>query len=181
MKSIYLIISLFLISFVSFAQPANDECSGAIDLGTLPTPNACDGSGTEGDGATVSFNGLTNVNSTGANPYTYIADCQGTGTDMSNPAQDVWYSFTATGNAATIDISNLSGFTDHSIGFWEGNCAGLTARGCANGMGTSSTVFEPITPGQTYYIQFSGDGAASEGTFDLDISNSNDCAQCVTA
>ena len=179
MKNLKFTIPLLLLSSVILAQPTNDVCSGAIDLGTLPTPNACDGGGTEGQGSTVSFTGLTNVNATADNPYTYIADCQGSGTDMANPAQDVWYSITATGNAVTIDISNLSGFSNHSIGFWEGNCAGLTARGCANGMGTSSTVFEPTTPGQTYYIQFSGGGASDEGTFDMDISNSNDCSQCV--
>lgn len=173
-----IIVALFSITcFVAFAQPANDGCSGAIDLGTLPTPNDCGGGGTEGEGAIVSFNGLTNVNATADNPYTYIADCQGSGTDMANPAQDVWYTITATGNSVNININNLSGFSNPSIGFWEGSCSGLTARGCANG--TGSTVFEPTTPGQTYYIQISGNGASSEGTFDLDISNSNDCSQCV--
>ncbi len=176
-----LILALSFVVTTVFAQPSNDECTGAIELGTLPTPNDCGGGGTEGQGAALSFPGLTNVNATAANPYSYIPDCQGTANnDMANPAQDVWYRFTASGNAVTINLSNYSGtFTNPSIGLWEGSCASLTARGCDNGTGGSLNVtLEPVTPGETYFIQISGNDATSEGTFDLSINNDNDCSQC---
>jgi hypothetical protein len=179
MKKLFTLTAIVFYSITALAQaPSNDNCSGAIDLGTLPTPNTCNKGG-NGQGASVTFTGLTNVNATPANPYIYMLNCQGGG-DMSNPSNDVWYSFTATGNQVTINLSNYTGtFTNPSIGFWDGTCASLTGRGCANGTGANMTaVFEPTTPGQTYYIQISGNGTNSQGTFDLQISNSNDCSQC---
>lgn len=178
MKKIAFTLILSITSLYSFAQPTNDDCTGAIDLGSLPTPNTCGGPGGDGKGSPVTFIGLTNAGATAPNPYVYMVDCQGGTADMANPAQDVWYSVTATGNSITIDLSNFTGtFTNPSIGLWEGDCSGLIARGCANG-GDLPVTFEPVTPGETYYIQISGNDNTSEGTFDLTISNSNDCSQC---
>ncbi len=178
MKNLYLTTLLSILTFTTFAQaPSNDDCTGAIDLGTLPTPNGCDGPGGDGVGATATYTGLTNVNATAPNPYTYVPDCQGTnGNDQANPANDVWYAVTATGNAITIDITGGT-LTNPSIAIWSGDCSGLAARGCANS-GDLPATFDQIFPGDTYYIQVSGDNSPSEGTFDLAISNSNDCAQC---
>ena len=42
MKKVLFIISILaFVSFDTFAQPSNDECSGAIDLGVIAAPPAC--------------------------------------------------------------------------------------------------------------------------------------------
>jgi hypothetical protein len=177
MKKITLIFAWLTLSLTVFAQaPSNDNCSGATSLGTLPTPTACS-KGSGGDGAVVTLN-TTNVNATAGNPYVSILDC-GTGTaDQANPALDVWYSFVATGNAVTINITNITGsITTPHIGFWGGNCTNLVALGCNIG---ATATFEPITPGQTYYFQISGANNTQSGNFTLNVDNNNSCNDCNT-
>ncbi|HMT29590.1 MAG TPA: CUB domain-containing protein, partial [Bacteroidia bacterium] len=65
------------------AAPANDACSGAMNLGALPAPNACP----NGVGAWANFN-TTNICATAENPYSTLTGCQPTG-NMASPAADV--------------------------------------------------------------------------------------------
>ena len=122
-----------------WAQPANDNCNNATNIGALPTPGACV-SGLQ-DGATVTLNNQTTVGATGANPYTYLTGCTGGG-NMQSPALDVWYTFTATGTSLNFAIS---GFPNASIGIWTGsNCNNLTGVACTNiGGGGNGTLIVP--------------------------------------
>ena len=43
MKKIKLLIFCFLLPSIFLSQIANDDCFGAIDLGTLNTPSGCNG------------------------------------------------------------------------------------------------------------------------------------------
>ncbi len=178
MRQVLLTLSL-LFSFCTFSQVANDDCSSAIDLGALPNPSACP----SGVGNSISVNG-TNIGGTAPNPYTYLINCQ-TGGDQPAPAIDVWYSFVATGNIVTIDITGgpNPSLSSPAITLWTGiNCNSLSGVGCDNdgtNPGNNTAVFEPLTPGVTYYIQVSGMGATDEGNFDMTINNDNDCSDCL--
>lgn len=65
----YILLFIVLISICSkqaFAQPANDECTTAQALGTLPAPAACP----SGAGAPINVAG-TITGATEGNPYIY--------------------------------------------------------------------------------------------------------------
>ena len=167
---------LLFFSFKTFAQPANDDCANAIDFGSLPTPGACIG-GLE-DGAPVTLNNQTTENATGENPYSYLTGCTGGG-NMTAPALDTWYSFTATGTTANIDIS---GFPNASLGVWSGTCGNLAGLAClnVNGSGSGTLTVNQIQIGATYYIQVSGGNAtATDNNFTLAVDNDIDCDDCL--
>ena len=155
-----LLIGLLLYGLTSFAQPANDECSTAQSLGTLPVPAACP----SGLGAAVTVSG-TNINATAPSPYTYLLGC-GTGGNQPSPALDVWYSFVASGTNATIVINPVSpALAAPAITLWQGtNCNNLVGVGCDNNgtiAGANTAAFTPLTIGSTYYIQVSGMSATT--------------------
>ena len=170
---------LLIISLFSHAQvPVNDNCNTATNLGTLPLPAACP----SGIGAPVNVVG-TNINATAPNPYTTLLGCQTAG-NQPGPALDVWYSFVASGNIATIVITPGAAplLANPAITLWRGTCAGLIGVNCANNGtagGNITAVFQPLTPGQTYFIQISGMNNITSGNFNLSVSASNDCNNCL--
>lgn len=178
MKKLYFILSLLLtISFAAFAQPANDNCNTATNLGSLPNPGTCTG-GLQ-NGAAVSANG-TITGATAANPYTYIGSgCSGSASTMASPANDVWYSFTATGTTVNINISG--GVANPNIALYTGNCGNLAGRGCAVGTnaGAGTLTLTQMTIGQTYYIQVSGNSPTATGNFTISVDNDIDCNDCL--
>jgi len=174
MKRPVLLLFSLALTFCLFAQPANDDCTTAQNLGSLPVPAACPG----GQGQPIVVNG-TNVGATAANPYTYLTNCNpsGGGTSMSVPANDVWYQFTSTGYNITIDITST--FATPNIALWQGTCGDLGGRGCATGNAGSTTLFvDQLVPGNTYYIQVSGFDV-EEGNFTLTINNNINCDNCM--
>ncbi len=153
------------------AAPANDACSGAMNLGALPAPAACP----NGVGAWANFN-TTNICATAENPYTTLSGCQPSG-NMASPATDVWYRFTITGPTLNIQIA---GMQTPNIGLYAGNnCNNLTGRGCAiGGGGILNTSFGGLAPG-TYYLQVSGGNLNDQCAFTLSLQNNFDCQGCV--
>lgn len=175
-----LLIGLLLYGLTSFAQPANDECSTAQSLGTLPVPAACP----SGLGAAVTVSG-TNINATAPSPYTYLLGC-GTGGNQPSPALDVWYSFVASGTNATIVINPVSpALAAPAITLWQGtNCNNLVGVGCDNNgtiAGANTAAFTPLTIGNTYYIQISGMSSTTSGNFTMSVNASIDCSDCLQA
>lgn len=171
---------LLLLSFQAFAQPANDNCSTAQALGTLPAPAACP----SGVGSAITVAG-TNLNATAPSPYTYLLGCA-TGGNQPSPALDVWYSFVASGTNATVSITAGSpALLSPAITLWQGtNCNSLTGVGCDNNgtaAGTNSATFTPLTIGNTYYIQISGMNSTDAGNFNISVNASNDCSDCLQA
>jgi gliding motility-associated-like protein len=177
----FLICGLFVIKGI--AQPVNDDCSGAINLGTLPTPGACAG-GIE-NGAATTVNGNL-AGATPANPYLYSTGCAGAVTSTSSPANDVWYFFTASGHVGHFNITGT--IVNPNIAVYAGtNCANVGnvggVGGCTvgNAGGTASLTVNQMTIGQTYYIQISSNNDASFGTYTLSVDNDNDCNNCLTS
>src|ERR1700741_4020513 len=176
MKYLFLFISILFFSTKAFAQPSNDECITATNMGSLPVPGAC----TAGlqNGAVVSFTG-TNVGATpslqgNGNSYQSILDWEGIFlNDQAGPALDVWYSFVATGNIVNISIT---GYPNAHFGVWTGACNALQPTGCST---DGSVVLEQMNIGQTYYIQVSGNSAtSSDANFTVNVDNDIDCNDC---
>ncbi|MFM2190474.1 MAG: hypothetical protein RL491_860, partial [Bacteroidota bacterium] len=171
-KHIWLFILVFSAT-KAFAQPANDNCTTATNLGSLPTPAACP----SGVGAGVTVSGTT-VNATASSPYFYLLGCQ-TGGNQTPNALDVWYSFTATGNLVTLNLSGT--IPSPNVALWTGTCGSLNGYDCAVGSnaGNLTVTFQPTTPGQTYLLQISGNNTTASGTFSLTLNNDNDCSNCL--
>ncbi|MCB9361682.1 MAG: SprB repeat-containing protein, partial [Flavobacteriales bacterium] len=175
--SYILIVFTILLSTQVMAQPANDDCSSAQAIGNLPVPAACP----SGIGGTLNIAG-TLVGATSGNPYDYQNACSGLGgPNMGVPANDVWYTFVATGLEAVIDITST--FANPNVAVYPGVCGnfGGGVGGCAVGIGGSvSLSVEQMTIGETYYLQVSGN-VGQTGTFNMDISNNIGCEDCLNA
>jgi len=170
----YFVLLLFLLtSSITWAQPANDECTGAIELS-----NVTDYCSNPGEFSTI---GATD---SGNNPM-----CFPNGVDV----LDVWFSFTAIANTININVlgnvANNAGGTlvAPQLAVYTGDCInGLVEFGCfsdAFGNNFSETFLPGLTPGQTYYVQVSARLGGS-GSFQLCLSNFNSppepSGDCVT-
>ena len=153
--------------------PANDACSGAQNLGAVPTPAACP----NGVGTPVNFN-LTNVCATAEPNYTSLLGCQPAG-NQATPAADVWYRFTLVAPILNITVNGLG---TPNVALYEGtNCANLVPRGCAIGSGGFLNAQIQGLAAGTYYLQVSGGDVLDQCTFTLTLQNNYDCAGCVLA
>ncbi len=153
------------------APPANDACSGAQNLGTLPVPAPCP----SGVAAWATFN-TTNLCATAEVPYVSVIGCQ-PGGNMANPAADVWYQFTIT--APTLNVQ-ISGLQIPQCAIYQGtNCNNMIPMGCAIGAaGNLTTTFGGLANG-TYYMQVSGGSLTDRCAFTLQLQNNFDCQGCV--
>jgi len=135
--------------------PVNDDCGNAIEITTL------DGTCIGGTTSNASFDN-------------YVGTCQ----DGSN---NVWYSFTAEGFEATIDITG-TGIDDPEISISTAPggdpCsivdAGIVDCQSAAAGTTVQSVTYPLTIGQVYYVQVTNEPAAltgAPGDFDICITN----------
>ncbi len=114
------------------SPPANDDCSGAIQLTVNADLNCTSTSAGTIESATASPEDAT--------------ACSGTEND------DVWYSFVATSTIHDIEILNITGGTSdlyHSL--WEGSCGSLTHQGLCSDPNTSTA--SDLTIGSTYYLR----------------------------
>ncbi|WKZ65862.1 MAG: T9SS type A sorting domain-containing protein [Flavobacteriales bacterium] len=122
--------------------PANDECSGAIvmTVGTSCAP------------VTATLAGATESQPAAA--------CSGF---TSATANDVWFTFTATGASTIISVTGGAGTTDPDttgidpvLQVFTGGCDALTAVGCIDATlpgGTTEAAQVVTTPGTTYYYR----------------------------
>jgi len=149
MKRILLFCLTIFLSFNAFAQPANDDCSGLINLGEAPL---CDSSAIYSNvNATASqiFDPPSNVN---------IPSC------WDNVNNDVWFEFTVPADGSVVDFTvALSGddtngnmMTQPQLAVYRGECAlnELDEILCAKAdVGESSLELdlEGLTPGIPYY------------------------------
>jgi gliding motility-associated-like protein len=161
---------------ITAGSVANDNCSGAVALGTLPSPPSCGGSNSGIKyGTAVTAAGSTACASA-SSPFPYQVACPA---DLSSPSADVWYSFVASSTRATIAISGAS-FSNPVVSIWSGTCSTLSGLGCASGTaGAASVTVYQLTVGTTYYVQVSGQDAAQSGAFTLTAQAATDCAGCL--
>jgi hypothetical protein len=151
-------------SVAAFAQPANDDCGGIIDLGIAP---AC---------PTTIF---SNINATatdigfGNNPTCF----NGGGTQ-----RDVWFSFVASDTIFDYTIT-VTGLTDGGspaivnpqLAIYRGSCEtdGLAELLCISADPGENVVIlnaMGLTPGVTYFLRindYSASGSPNAGSFQL--------------
>ena len=177
-KHIIILLAFTAMAYSAMALPApsNDDCSTAVNLGTLPAPAACTGT-SKMVGASVTASGTT-VGATPEAIYPYLSNCP---INTASPPNDVWYSFVASSFQVVVNISG-STMTNPVITVWTGACGTLTGMGCVTGAGGAAnlTIYQTV-PGQTYYIQIAGSTSAQNGTFNLTVHNDHDCAQCLVS
>jgi trimeric autotransporter adhesin len=149
--AINIIIRLFvfiLLPVYSFAQPANDNCSGAI---TQTSSTSCNTNGYSLNSATASA-GIPGVPCVAGTHY------------------DIWFMFTAANASQIATISNRgSNFTNPEVAIFSGTCAALIQVAC----GTTTATATGLTVGNVYYVRVSNVGAAiaSNGGFDICITH----------
>jgi hypothetical protein len=143
MKKLLLTALLAALPLTGFAQPANDNCSGAINLTVNPSP---------ANTATVTgnFNGAT----TG----TIWGFC------FSNLYNDLWYTFTATHTMQQVNVTNLTQMAYLSYEVLLGSCSGTTL-GCGSATPENTGgLFTGLVPGQQYYIHIVSPAATMPAT-----------------
>jgi gliding motility-associated-like protein len=152
-----------LLSLSSFAQPANDDCTGA----TAVVP----------DGSC-----LTATTVLATDSWTNLIGCQGGAVGLAH--DDVWFSFVATGSSFTTTATAGPGWAgDLEITLMEPGALGCldVFTELASNCGPSPVVLSTtgLTIGNTYYIIVSNTQTGTTGQFDLCTTTSIAPASCV--
>lgn len=166
MKHSLLFSFFLLISFsVAFAQPANDECSTAINLGTVPAACQPNQIYTNQD-ATESNIGAAN------NPTCFVGGLT---------RRDVWFAFTSASAVENYVISlqgvntgpNQRAIRNPQISVYRGTCDGLSELLCISAPNNASSLELPLfnlLPDLTYYIRvndYTATATPNSGDFTL--------------
>jgi hypothetical protein len=170
-KKFLLVTASVLITGLSYAQPANDACSGALAV-TPSTTATCNPLSSSTASSTMST----------TEPF-----CS------SIPASDVWYSFVAGVGQYTVALvnptptnPNVDVLNAFGVAVYSGTCGTLTELDCS--LGYNSTILGNadagvaiygLTVGATYYVQVWADEAAN-GSFDPEPNDVN-FDLCITA
>lgn len=150
MRRLKIIAVSLMVSQMSFAQPSNNDCTGAIVIAPSPVCNPISGTTL---GATQSLPG-----------------CAGSAND------DVWYSFIATQNGHAINVAG-NGTFNPVIQVYSGGCGISPIVGsCINQTGAGGTESYQATNfiiGNQYWFRVydTGFGTPSNSTFTVCISN----------
>ena len=162
-KTNLLVSFAMFFSSVIYAQPSNNECSGAS---TLTSATSC---------SNVQYR-LRNATASAGIPV----GCASGGTHY-----DVWFQFTAASTTHTVTISSLqSNFTNPEIQLFSGTCGSLASIVC----GTTSMTGTGLTIGATYYIRVSniGSSISSSDRFNICVTHppaaptNDDCGGATT-
>ncbi|KAA3627161.1 MAG: hypothetical protein DWQ02_19925, partial [Bacteroidetes bacterium] len=166
MRTLFFTAFSLLLSTFIWAQPANDDCAGLIDLGVVPT---CPGNTEIYDNvdATASDIGFGN-----------IPDCFNGG----SVDNDVWFSFTTTDDIVDVTVSVLGTdmgpngtITNPQIAIYRGSCEfdGLSELACFspnNGETIARIDILGLTPNETYFVRvndYSATAAPNWGDFTI--------------
>lgn len=133
---------------LSFAQPTNNDCSGAILL-TASTNASC-------NPYSATTNAATQTMAAGL--------CNGKADD------DVWFTFVAASTTQVITVYGM-GLQDSVIELFSGSCGSLTYIACSDGSYTltESLLAGSLVIGTTYYVRVYsyGTGQAYAGAFNI--------------
>lgn len=141
-----LLFACILTANFSFAQPANDNCTGSI---VAPQDGTCVNGTTVA--ATDSWSGTVGCQSADGHP-------------------DVWYTFTATGTQASLVVTNGTMTGNVEIIFVLANCNSQNCNcpfllaGTDCGASPNTFTYNQLIVGETYYYTISS-STGSQGTF----------------
>ncbi len=140
------------LSMVALAQaPANNDCAGAIDLGTAGTAASC---------PPITFTNLNATSSPLGTPSNVGPTCFNGGIH----ARDVWFKFTVplTGGVnfrVAVTATLNAGIRNPEIALLRGFCAGAASvyseefcASSANAATTTAIDATSLVPGETYYV-----------------------------
>jgi hypothetical protein len=140
-----------------YAQPANNDCGGALPVTMNP------------EGSCASTVSVVTTNATLSTPSGAGFCANTSGND------DVWYTFTTDPGqtSATLIVSNIVATlgTASNIGcaVYSGTCAGLTQISCVPSGITTSTSLTGLTGSTTYFLRVWAGGGANSATFTICI------------
>ena len=144
LNKLFLTTLSVMMVLVSFAQPANNNCGGAI---LLPVTSVC--SPTQG---------------------TTIAATQSQAGCVGNADDDVWYMFTANRPSVGITVSAITTGFDQLFRCFSGTCGGSSLK-CENSTGnggTESITLNNLFNGVTYWVRVYHQGNGSgTGLFNI--------------
>lgn len=147
MKLIYTILFSFVFLTTMYCQPANNNCSGAVNI-PVNSSTTC----------------VTTLTATSSGATQSQAGCTG------NADDDVWFIFTATSGNHTITVTPTT-MNDVVLQFFTGSCAGLTSAGCFDataGSSAETVYYNGGLAGTTYYVRvYSYGSSANAGTFSI--------------
>ncbi|HTE27905.1 T9SS type A sorting domain-containing protein [Flavitalea sp.] len=136
---------------VTTVPPANDDCSGAVNLSV----------------------GSSCANVAGNMAIATPSPQPLGGTCASPNAYDIWYKFTAVTATETVTLSAIgTSFLNPRIEILSGNCGSFTSVLC----GTNPLVANTLTPGTSYYVRvYSTTAPAPNGNarFNICVTNPN--------
>ncbi len=156
----FFLLAMFCQPFFCFAQPSNDNCSTALNLGKAPS---CLNTVYSSVGATTSTIGAFNVPSCFAN--------------QTKIERDVWFTFTADNTILdyTILVEGVGAtpLKNPQVAFYRGDCDfdGLDELACKEAVvGINELKFNAVglTPGLSYFIRvsdFAADASSNAGDF----------------
>ena len=131
--------------------PVNDNCNGAIALGSISNATCI---------------GSQMSNTFCATPSSVQPTCY----SAYNTLNDVWYSFTPIDGDIEMTLSAASS-SDIGVAVYSGSCGNLSSMFCSpNASSAGGTVIEGLNAGTTYYLQFFSLQNAS-GAFSFCLSN----------
>lgn len=168
MKRLSFLLSCMLVASVALvAQPANDLCQNAINMGSPALNQQLCVAG-------------TNVGANPEFPYPSQNNC-GSGGAMATTADDVWYTITTPTGSNELVVNLTGTLASYNIGIYSGSCGSLSGLGCSRvtTAGGINTTIRPTIQNTTYYIQISGNGTAVQGTFNLCIRPQENANLCV--
>lgn len=158
MKKILTLLASVLCLFIAYAQPANDDCNGAV---TLTSQTSC--SNTSGTVANATADGFSQATCDAANP---------------SLGAGVFYKFTAVANTHTITVSP-TGTLDAVVVLYSGGCFNLQQVACidqsgGNGVVTTLTA-NNLQINQQYIIRVYdyGSANATSGGFSICVTHQN--------
>ncbi len=163
MKYFLSLVCLLFVSWNAWAQPANNECATAINLGVVPN---CDGMV------------YTNLNATAS---IIAPDNSPTCFNGGVAAEDVFFTFTVNPDIVdvTVTIEGIGpsgqGMNNPQFAIYRGSCGSLAELFCASAtFGDNSVTLDIIglTPGIPYFIRvndYSASGTPNWGDFSLCI------------
>ena len=174
-RILIIVLSFFCIPLLTYAQPANDNCAGAV---TLVSGNTCNSTA-----STLQF--ATSSSIAGA--------CGGA---TATTTYDVWFRFQAVNATTTINLnvtgsrfSSNAAYTPY-IEVLNGTCAGFTSLSCqaAATSGMSRVTVNSLTVGNFYYVRVytvTSPAASGAGKWNFTICAqhqpaNDDCAGAIT-
>ncbi len=187
MTKLFVFMIAMSCSLAAFAQPANNECSGAMSI----APLFGQGVGMTQTSMTFDNTGATTEASDPATGWECFGEPDGGGSAPSLE-NTIWFTFTGDGGSyylRTIECNATNYITDGDtqIALYEGSCGALTPVVCNEDDGDApagnyfSSISFTATAGTTYYMMvdgFSFNGAPSIGEFCLEVTEEMgiDCA-----